>query len=62
MRNPRDDELKRICDLLSKSKTFDTGILHIKKYCQMNQDFSPIEYFTSLGYDQKFITMVINGL
>lgn len=28
----------------------------------MNPDFSPIEYFTSLGYDQKFIAMVMNGL
>lgn len=56
------DELKKISDLLSKHKTFDTGILHLKKYCQMNQDFSSIEYFTSLGYDQKFIAMVMNGL
>jgi hypothetical protein len=56
------DELKKISDLLSKHKTFDTGILHLKKYSQMNQDFSPIEYFTSLGYDQKFIAMVMNGL
>lgn len=60
---PREiEDLKKISDLLSKHKTFETGILHLKKHCQMNQNFSPVEYFTSLGYDQKFIAMVMNSL
>jgi hypothetical protein len=28
----------------------------------MNSDFNPVEYFTSLNYDHKFIQMVMNSL
>lgn len=28
----------------------------------MNPAFSPLDYFNSLNYDQKFIEMVMNGL
>jgi hypothetical protein len=34
--------MKKISELLSKNKTYDTGILHLKKYMQQNQAFSPI--------------------
>jgi hypothetical protein len=56
------EELKKINELLSKNKTFDTGIQYLKKYIQVHPEFSPIEYFTSLNYDQKFIHMVVNTL
>jgi len=40
---PQEDEnLKRINDLLSKSKTFDAGIVELKKYMNANPTFNPI--------------------
>jgi hypothetical protein len=48
--------------LLSKTKSFDLGITQLKKYIIQHPEFSPLEYFTSLNYDQKFISMVIGAL
>lgn len=59
---PEDEELKKINELLSKTKSFDIGIVELKKYQSNNPDFNPAEYFTSRGYDQKFIMMVLTAL
>ncbi len=56
------DELRKINELLSKTKSFDAGISQLKKYIAQHPEFSPLEYFTSLNYDQKFISMVINAI
>ena len=37
-----DENLKLINELLSKTKTFDSGILELKKYMAMNTLFSPV--------------------
>ena len=37
-----DENLKLINDLLSKTKTFDTGILELRKYMTINTLFSPV--------------------
>ena len=59
---PEDEELKKINELLSKTKTFDHGIAKLKLYMTSNPDFQPNEYFTSRGFDQKFIIMVLTAL
>ena len=57
-----DEELKKINELLSKTKTFDRGIAELKKYQLSYPEFNPAEYFTSRGYDHKFIVMVMTAL
>lgn len=57
-----DENLKKINELLSKSRTFDTGLSELRKYMATNPHFIPVEYFTSRGYEQKFIIMVMNAL
>ena len=54
--------MKKINDLLSKTKTFDTGIAELRKYMTANPEFIPVEYFISRGYEQKFIVLVMNAL
>ena len=61
-KNNVSDDLKKINELLSKTKTFDAGIDRLKKYMDIDQDFNPAEYFNGLNYDQKFINMVMNAL
>lgn len=56
------EELKKINELLSKNKTYETGIVQLRKYVEKHPEFSPVEYFTSLNYDQKFIAMVVKSL
>ena len=51
-----------INELLSKTKTFDSGITELKKYSTLNPLFSPVEYFNSRGFDQRFIMMVMNAI
>lgn len=61
-RPTQNEEMKKINELLSKNKTFDSGVEKLKKYVEMNPDFSPLEYFTNLNYDHKFINMVMSAL
>lgn len=34
----------------------------MRKYVEKHPEFAPVEYFTSLNYDQKFIAMVVRSL
>ena len=36
--------------------------MQLRKYVEKHQEFNPVEYFTSLSYDQKFIAMVVKSL
>lgn len=45
-----DESLKKINDLLSKTKTFETGVFELRKYMSANPEFIPVEYFISRGY------------
>lgn len=56
------EELKKINELLSKTKSYETGIAQLRKYVEKHPEFAPVEYFTSLNYDQKFIAMVVRSL
>lgn len=48
--------------MLSKTKSFEVGIAQLKKYISLHSEFNPLEYFTSLNYDHKFISMVISAI
>lgn len=37
-----DENLKKINDLLSKTKTFDTGVAELRKYMSSNPEFIPV--------------------
>lgn len=37
-----DENLKKINDLLSKTKTFDTGVAELRKYMTANPEFIPV--------------------
>jgi hypothetical protein len=54
--------LKKINELLSKNKSYESGIAMLKKYTERHPEFNAEEYFTSLNYDRKFIQMVIGSL
>jgi hypothetical protein len=56
------EELKKINELLSKTRSYETGIAQLRKYVEKHPEFVPVEYFTSLNYDQKFIAMVVRSL
>ena len=47
---------------MSKNKSYDNGIVLLKKYTERHPEFNPEEYFTSLNYDRKFIQTVIGAL
>lgn len=37
-----DENIKKINELLSKSKTFDAGIVELRKYMTLNPNFIPV--------------------
>jgi hypothetical protein len=56
------EELKKINELLSKNKSYESGIAQLKKYTEKHPEFNAEEYFTALNYDRKFIQMVVGSL
>lgn len=56
------EELKKINELLSKNRSYESGISELKKYTEKHPEFNAEEYFTSLNYDRKFIQMVMGSL
>ena len=54
--------MKKINELLSKNKSYESGIALLKKYTERHPEFNAEEYFSSLNYDRKFIQMVIGSL
>ena len=58
----KEEELKKITELLSKYKTYEAGIGLLNSFLDQNPDFQIAQYFTNLNYDNKFITKVLNSL
>lgn len=51
-----DDELRKILQLLSKSKTFGDGVKNLKYYIQQNGGkFDYKTVFTKMNFEQAFI-------
>ncbi len=60
--NQKEEELKKITELLSKYKTYEAGIGLLNSFLDQNPDFQIAQYFSNLNYDNKFITKVLNSL
>lgn len=58
----KEEELKKITELLSKYKTYEAGIGLLNSFLDQNPEFQIAQYFSNLNYDNKFINKVLNSL
>ena len=58
----KEEELKRISEMLSKLRTYDSGIKLLNSFLDQHPDFQISKYFTELNYEPKFINKVMGSL